>query len=149
MKLDANIVELDLREEYRILVTELNERGRRKWAGFQARRLGHGGKTIVHRATGLDYKTINKGINDIEKGDHLSSRRIRCSGGGRKSLTQKYPHLEKDLENLLEPTTRGDPQTPLKWTCKSTSNLGQALSEKGYQVSPRSIGNLLAKLGYS
>ena len=150
MKLDANIIELNLREEYRLLVTELNERGRRKWAGFQAQRLGHGGKTIVRRATGLDYKTINQGINDIKKDDHyLSSGRIRHSGGGRKSLSKKYPHLEKDLENLVEPTTRGDPQSPLKWTCKSTSNLCQALRAKGYQVSARSIGNLLRKLGYS
>ena len=149
MKLKANITELNLREEYSILIEELNERGRRKWAGFQAQRLGHGGKTIIHRATGLDYKTINKGINDIEKGHNLQSERIRQPGGGRKSLSKKYPNLEKDLENLVEPTTRGDPQSPLRWTCKSTSNLCQALCEKGYQISQRSVGNLLQKLGYS
>ena len=112
MKLQANIIELNLTEEYSLLIEELNERGRRKWAGFQAQRLGHGGKAIVHRATGLDYKTINKGINDIEKDDNLQSGRIRQPGGGRKSLSKKYPHLEKDLENLVEPTTRGDPQSP-------------------------------------
>lgn len=151
MKLQAHIIELNLREEYSLLVQELNEKGRRKWAGFQARRLGHGGKTIVHRATGLDYKTINRGINELDKDedDHLPQGRIRQLGGGRKSLTQKYPHLEKDLENLVEPTTRGDPQSPLKWTCKSTYNLCQALLEKGYQITPRSISNLLQKLGYS
>ena len=147
MRLNTNIIELNLKEEYSILVEELNERGRRKWAGFQAQRLGHGGKTIVHRATGLDYKTINRGINDIEKGDNLDKGRIRRPGGGRQSLSQKHPNLKKDLENLVEPTTRGDPQSPLRWTCKSTNNLSEALGEKGSNKTRQNQTDFLRFMG--
>lgn len=136
-------------EEYDVLQGELSEKGRRKWAGFQAQRLGHGGKTLVHRATGLDYKTIKRGITEIKKGDSLESGRVRQSGGGRKCLMSLYPNLSQDLERLLEDSTRGDPENALKWTSKSTHKLCQALREKGYQISQRSVCTLLEGLGYS
>ena len=78
------ILETNIKKEYEVLSFELSEKGRRKWAGFQAIKLGHGDKGIVHRATGLDYKTINRGITEIENGDGLELGRIRTSGGGRK-----------------------------------------------------------------
>ncbi len=105
----------------------MSEKGRRKWAGFQAQRLGHGGKTLVHQATALDYKTIKRGIKEIEEGDLLELGRIRQPGGGQKCLTRLYPNLSQDLEMLLEDSTRGDPENPLKWTSKSTLKLCQAL----------------------
>jgi transposase len=142
-------IEKSLKEEYDVLHGELSEKGRRKWAGFQAQRLGHGGKTAVHRATGLDYKTIKRGIREIEGGEELEFGRVRQSGGGRKSLTTLYPNLERDLERLLEDSTRGDPENPLKWTSKSTLKLCQALRGKGYQISQRSVCTLLEVLGYS
>lgn len=113
-------IEKNLFEEYDVLRGELSEKGRRKWAGFQAQRLGYGGQTLVHRATGLDYKTIKRGIREIEEGESLESGRVRQSGGGRKCLMTLYPNLSQDLERLLEDSTRGDPENPLKWTSKST-----------------------------
>ncbi len=143
------ILETNIKKEYEVLSFELSEKGRRKWAGFQAIKLGHGGKGIVHRATGLDYKTINRGITEIENGDGLELGRIRTSGGGRKLLTVNYPNLEKDLEAMLEPSTCGDPSNPLKWTCKSALNIAKALWTQGYQISERSVHTLLEKMGYS
>lgn len=142
-------IEKNLFEEYDVLRGELSEKGRRKWAGFQAQRLGYGGQTLVHRAIGLDYKTIKRGIREIEEGESLESGRVRQSGGGRKCLMTLYPNLSQDLERLLEDSTRGDPENPLKWTSKSTLKLCQALKEKGYQISQRSVCTLLEALGYS
>ena len=142
-------IENRLREEYRILSVDLHERGRRKWAALQAQRIGRGGKSAVHRATGISYPTISRGLRDISSFGEDNSQRIRKAGGGRKSLMNLYPELEKDLENLVSSTTCGDPEKPLKWTSKSTRNLRSALQEKGYNVSQRSVCDLLAMLGYS
>ena len=116
MQKSLSQIEKNLREEYHVLQGELSEKGRRKWAGFQAQRLGHGGKTLVHRATALDYKTIKRGLKEIEEGESLESGRVRQPGGGRKCLTSLYPNLSQDLEMLLEDSIRGDPENPLKWT---------------------------------
>ena len=149
MQKSLSQIEKNLREEYHVLQGELSEKGRRKWAGFQAQRLGHGGKTLVHRATALDYKTIKRGLKEIEEGESLESGRVRQPGGGRKCLTSLYPNLSQDLEMLLEDSIRGDPENPLKWTSKSTLKLCQALKEKGYEISQRSVCTLLWGLGYS
>ena len=129
------VVEARLREEYRILSVDLHERGRRKWAALQARRLGHGGKGVVHRATGLAYPTIRRGLQEITSDQVVDADRVRQAGGGRKPLTERYPGLLATLEGLVESSTRGDPETVLKWTSKSTGHLHQALREQGYQIS--------------
>ncbi len=144
-----SVVESRLREEYRILSSELNERGRRKWAALQAKYLGHGGKGVVHRATGLSYPTIRSGLRDIESEESVDTNRVRKAGGGRKHLTERYPDLLSSLEALVESSTRGDPETVLKWTSKSTSHLHEALAKNGYRLSQKSVYNLLVELGYS
>ncbi len=142
-------IENCLQREYQILSVDLHERGRRKWAALQAQRLGYGGKTIVHRATGLSYPTIRRGLLDISSSCENELQHMRKVGGGRKSLLEKYPDLEKDLESLVEDTTFGDPEKPLRWTSKSTRHLCEALKEKGYDISQRSVCNLLTTIGYS
>jgi hypothetical protein len=138
-----------LREEYRILGVELHERARRKWAALQAQRFGHGGQGIVHRATGLSYPTIRRGLQEIARGEAVDTGRIRKAGGGRKRVTQRYPEILDALEGVVESSTRGDPEQVLKWTSKSIAHLHGALQAQGYVISPKSVYNLLLELGYT
>ncbi len=128
----------------------LDERGRRVWAAVEAEALGYGGQSIVAKATGLSRVTLHR--EGVEKGeDTLSSHpdRIRKAGGGRKKLTQQGPELLSALEALVEPTTRGDPESPLRWTCRSTRQLAAALAAQGYRISHQTVASLLDDLGYS
>lgn len=142
-------MEEQLRAEYFVLSPDLNERARRRWAGFQARKLGHGGLAIVHRATGISYPTIRKGIQEITSGEEVNRGRLRQPGGGRKSIVDKQPGLVQALQDLVESTTRGDPESSLRWTCKSVRNIQQALIERGYNLSHQTVSVLLAEQGYS
>ncbi len=142
-------MEEQLRAEYFVLSPDFNERARRRWAGFQARKLGHGGKAIVHRATGISYPTIRKGIQEITSGEEVNRGRLRQPGGGRKSIVDKQPGLVKALQDLVESTTRGDPESSLRWTCKSVRNIQQALIDQGYNLSHQTVSVLLAEQGYS
>ena len=136
-----------LRAEYSILSLELNERGRRKWAAIQAKHLGHGGKGLVSRVTGLSYPTIRRGLAEIKANETTNG--IRSSGGGRKPLTVTYPDLQEVIESLLDGSTIGDPENPLKWTSKSTRHICTTLKNKGYKVSQRSVCHILDVMGYS
>ena len=136
-----------LRAEYSILSLELNERGRRKWAAIQAKHLGHGGKGLVSRVTGLSYPTIHRGLAEIKANETTNG--IRSSGGGRKPLTVTYPDLQEVIESLLDGSTIGDPENPLKWTSKSTRHICTTLKNKGYKVSQRSVCHILDVMGYS
>lgn len=131
----------------------LDERRTRLWCAAKARvhnRLyGKGGVMIVHKATNISRPTIYAGLQEVEGEDKLDKNRNRKKGGGRKKITEKYPNILTDLENLVEPLSRGDPESPLRWTCKSTYNLGAELVEQGYQISQRKVGDLLSELGYS
>ena len=142
-------IEATLKKEYQVLSEELSENGRRKWAALQAQKLGFGGKSALHRVTGLDYKTINRGIKEIATGDGLEKGRIRHRGSGRKRLTDQQPGLLSCLEMLVESSTCGDPQTALKWTSKSIAHLHEEILKHGYQISAKSVYNLLVELGYS
>ena len=142
-------MEEQLRAEYFVLSPDFNERARRRWAGVQAKKLGHGGQTIVHRATGISYPTIRKGIQEIISGEEINRGRLRKPGGGRKSIVDKQPTLVQALQDLVESTTRGDPESSLRWTCKSVRNLQQALIAQGYNLSHQTVSVLLAELGYS
>jgi transposase len=138
-----------IRGKYEGLSCCLNERSRRIWAATEARSLGWGGITLVHQATGIAAKTIRRGLTELTVHELLEDSRIRKTGGGRKKLTEKAKNLKEDLEALLEPVTRGDPETPLRWTCKSTHNLAKELKKKGYCISQPTVCTLLTELGYS
>jgi hypothetical protein len=145
--LDARIID-GLERKFNALAGDLDERGRRRWAASEAIALGYGGITAVSKATGLSRHTIHKGIRELECDDPLPSNRQRRRGGGRKPLEVHQPDLIDAIDRLVEPTERGDPQSPLRWTCKSLSNLQDALLEKGIRVGQTKISSVLRSLGY-
>lgn len=142
-----------IKEKYQALKLVLNERQRRLWAAVEARALGHGGQTVVEKATGLSRRTLYGGLQELkhladDEGD-TSSQRSRHRGGGRKRMAVKDPRLLSDLDALVEPTSRGDPETPLRWTCKSTRHLADELHRQGHQIGRQKVSELLKALGYS
>lgn len=148
---DARIAER-IRRTYKALRPEMDERMRRQWAAAEARRLGWGGVTAVSRATGLSRVTITAGLAELDlppEQRELEATRIRREGGGRRSLKQSDPQLLGTLESLIEPTTRGDPESPLRWTCKSTRRLAEELTRLGHPISRGTVGSLLHQAGYS
>ncbi len=134
--------------KFQVLVEELNERQRRLWAASEAMCLGHGGVSLVAGATGLTRPTINRGIKELENDQRLSGNRCRREGGGRKKSTEKQPELLPSLDALVEPTAKGDPMSPLRWTTKSTRKLCDALRKDGFEVSPKQVCRLLHELEY-
>lgn len=141
-----------IKRKYNILYSELDERSRRLWAATEASELGHGGIVAVARATGLSERTIRRGYHDLHHRTPLpglSSGRMRRPGGGRRALEAHDPEVLTALEALVDPTTRGDPMSPLRWTCKSTRKLAQALTSQGYAISHTTVAHLLTALGYS
>lgn len=127
----------------------LNERSRRIWSAVEAKNYGWGGISAVYAITGIDHKTIRAGIKELNDDNKLTGKRIRKPGGGRKKLQDINPNIMKDLESLVEPVTRGDPESPLRWTSKSSYKLANELSEQGNKVSQRTVCNLLKDLDYS
>jgi hypothetical protein len=142
-------------EKFRVLSGRLDEATVRLWAAVEARALGHGGVSTVASAVGLSRTTIYAGLRELAMtpsgGEPVAAGRgrVRAKGGGRKKLTAKDPTLLRDLDLLVEPTTRGDPQSPLRWTCKSTPRLAKELVAQGHLVSQRTVCDLLAELDYS
>ena len=126
----------------------LNERQRRLYLAVEARGLGHGGVARVARATGVSRPTIRQGLRELTD-PIAASERVRHPGGGRKKLTERDPTLLRDLEALVEPDSRGDPMSPLRWTCKSTRQLAEALVGAGHRVSHTVVAELLNQAGYS
>jgi len=129
-----------VQEKFHRLGPMMNEKLRRHWAACEALALGYGGITVVSTATGLSHKTIRRGIAEIKEGmprlvEEMGGERVRQPGGGRRRLIEKDTTLQSDLQKLLESTTRGDPMSPLLWTCKSTRNLAKALKQQGHAVS--------------
>ena len=145
---DAQVVEW-IRQKYVAVLTELDERGRRRWAAAEARSLGWGGISTVAEATGISDRTIRNGIKEIESPDLPWPDRQRKAGAGRPSREQEQPDLIKALDMLIEPTTRGDPMSPLRWTCKSTRALARELRGQGFEVGSTKVGELLKTLRYS
>jgi hypothetical protein len=143
-----------VRGKYQTLSRIMDERMRRRWAASEAIALGWGGITAVAEATGLSPTTIRTGIAEcrtpeVPPAHPTHEHRVRSPGGGRKHLTQGDRTLLKDLEALVNPSTRGDPQSPLLWTCKSTRNLEEALTGQGHQVSHQTVARLLQAMGYN
>ena len=145
-------IESAVKERYQNLEWALDERLRRLFAASEAKAIGHGGITLVWKATGVARGSIQQGLKElVERPDGMesSSRRIRRVGAGRKTTVTDDAALLAALESLVEPVTRGDPESPLRWTCKSLRQLATELGEQGHSVSHTSIGGLLKQLGYS
>lgn len=138
-----------IKSKYRSLAGSLNEKSRRIWAATEAISLGRGGIEKVHNATGIARGTIRSGVKDIKSGEHGEADRIRKEGGGRKRISVNQPELMAALEALIEPTTRGDPESPLRWTCLSVRQLEGALKAKGFNIGRQKVADLLQDLGYS
>jgi hypothetical protein len=142
-----------IESKYRALASVLDERARRHWAATEARAYGWGGVSAVSDATGMSPNTIRKGLTEVaaaqDDPDIEVTSRLRKAGGGRKRLTDTDPQLSEELDRLVDPMTRGDPQSPLRWTCKSTNHLAQELSSQGHPISARAVAHLLNDAGYS
>src|ERR1039457_2142784 len=141
-----------IRRKYRSLRVEMDERRRRQWAAAEARDWGWGGVTAVAAATGLSRTTLTAGMRELDlpsKERTAAALRVRQPGGGRKALTQSDRQLLTALEALLEPATRGDPESLLRWACKSMRRLAGGLTGQSHPVSPNTVAALLAEAGYS
>jgi transposase len=148
-------IESAVRERFQNLEWALDERLRRLFAASEAKVLGHGGITLVQKATGVARNSIKLGLKELLRSqdegvtEEDASRRLRRKGGGRKTSVKDDKKLIAALESLVEPVTRGDPESVLRWTCKSLRQLETELRSQGYVVSHTSIGDLLRKMGYS
>ncbi len=145
---DATLIKA-IEGKYIELLDDLDERGRRRWASVEARALGRGGIAAVAKATGLSDRTIRNGLKELDDPNPLAGHRQRRSGAGRKPYAVTQPKLQKALDRLIEPTMRGSPTNPLRWTIKSTSRLAKTLRTQGFQVSATSVRRMLAAMGYS
>src|SRR6266516_724681 len=141
--------EEEIKQRYERVAGELTERTRRLLAASEALAIGWGEVSAVSGATGLSRQVIRQGIKELEEGAKAGEGRIRRRGGGRKSHVSKDPKLSEDLERLVEPVTRGDPESPLRWTSKSVRKLAKELQRLGHQVSHELVSELLHGLGYS
>ena len=139
-----------IQRRYQALASVVDERVRRLALGAEAQAIGRGGQAAVARATGASRGTIRQGMRELGQANGGSEKgRIRRSGGGRKRTVELDPSLREDLERLVEPTSRGDPESPLRWTTKSVRNLADELRQQGHKASHRMVAELLHELGYS
>lgn len=141
--------ERGIRKKFQHLLPSLNERTRRLVFAAEAKSLGRGGISRVARAMSISRKTLTKGIAELRRPVALDPSRVRRPGGGRKALATLDRTLARDLERLIEPTTRGDPESSLRWTSKSTRKLAEELGRQGHRVSHPVVAALLRELGYS
>ena len=150
--MEKAVVEAIIREKFVALAPVMDERTRRLWAATEAKALGHSGQTLVARATGMSRSTLHLGLRELERDAApalVPGQRVRRRGAGRKALTERDPTLVAALETLVEPTSRGDPQSPLRWTCMSVRQLATELRRQGHTVERQTVAHLLAALGYS
>jgi hypothetical protein len=140
--LEATIV-----SKYAVVAPVLNERARRLWAASESRAIGYGGDALVSAATGLARETIRNGRREIERGAEFRGG-VRRAGAGRPRIQKTQPGVKEALEQLVDPLTRGDPMSPLRWTCKSRAKLAATLTNEGWTVSSTTVGRLLHELGY-
>ena len=142
-----------IRDKYGALAGVMDERLRRQWAAAEASALGWGGISAISRATGMSRNTILSGVRELEqrrqRPDEPVSNYLRRAGAGRKPITQTDPELMHALESLVDPVTRGHPESPLRWTCKSTAKLAEELTRQHHPVTDRTVATLLKQAGYS
>ena len=142
--------EVGIRQRYQVLAGVVDERVRRLMVAAESLAIGRGGQVAVAHATGVSRTTIQQGIREVQQPELQAGKgRIRRSGGGRKAMVVIDPTLRDDLDRLVEPTSRGDPESPLRWTCKSVRRLAEELKAQGHQTSHRMVAELLHDLGYS
>jgi transposase len=139
----------EIKTRYGVLRPLLDERARRLVVAAESQTAGRGGISAVSRATGVSRQVIRQGVAELKEPMAMSPSRIRRQGGGRKKAADVDPSLKRDLEKLLESTTRGDPESPLRWTCKSVRNLTAELRRMNHVVSHQVVADLLHELGYS
>jgi len=142
------VAEAKIAERWRLFGPECDERRRRLWAASEARTHGPGGVALLAGVTGLAEETIRRGLAELEGGERLQRGQVRRSGGGRQPVIEADPSVVKDLDRLLDPATRGDPESPLRWTSKSLARLREALVEMGHEISERTLGKLLKSQGF-
>jgi transposase len=145
---DVQVVEW-IREKYVAIAADLDERARRRWGAVEARSLGWGGIEAVAAATGMSDRTIRTGMKELDDRESLPPWQQRHPGGGRKRREFEQPQLVESLERLVDSGTRGDPMSPLRWSCRSTRTLAEELSRQGFSVSANTVGRLLRECGYS
>ena len=139
-----------IKARYDILERYLNERQRRLYAAVEAKVLGHGGIKRVWKATGVARCSILAGLKELkQEAQEGEVVRVRRAGAGRKKLVEQYPGVREALDRLVRPVTRGDPESLLRWTCKSLTQLARALNAQGHTISHTSVGSLLKEMGYS
>jgi hypothetical protein len=138
-----------IRERFLALSAHLDERSRRIFAATEARTAGYGGVAAVSRATGIAASTIGRGLAELSEADPLAPDRVRRAGGGGKRLVDKDPTLLADLLAMVEPDARGDPMSPLRWTCKSLSQLASGLVAMGHKIGRSAVGDLLHQQKFS
>lgn len=138
-----------LRQKYQAIAPHLDERRRRLWAAIEARQWGHGGIATMASVTGLSVRTIARGLREVATDSTLPETWVRRAGGGRKRAEERDPALPAALDALVEPVTRGDPMSPLRWTSKSCAKLAKELTRQGHPVSDRTVARLLDELEYS
>jgi hypothetical protein len=150
--MDTAVIER-IRDKFNGLRPVMDERMRRQWAAAEATSLGWGGTSAVSLATGLSRNTIAVGIEELRQRqlhpDTPCGPRLRQAGAGRKSVTETFPGIESALDRLVDPATRGHPESPLRWTCKSTRKLAEELGRQGFAVSDRTVARLLCEADYS
>lgn len=144
----ADGIEAGLAEKFAKLLPHLDERRRRLALGADARALGHGGIRLVARAAGVSDDTVTRGAAELDSGEPPLER-VRRAGGGRKQLREKDPQLVAALLTLVEPEQRGDPESPLLWTTKSTRKLAAELTARGHRVGSDTVAALLKAEGFS
>ena len=143
-------VERQLAEKYESIAPLLDERQRRRWLGIEARAVGRGGVSAVARATGASRTTVTAAVAELAGGGEDSAAgRVRRAGAGRPPVSERDPGVAAALERLVDPATRGDPESPLRWTSKSTRTLADELHAQGHSVAPRTVAKLLHESGYS
>jgi len=140
---------LAIKKKYAVMALRLDERSRRLWAATEADALGYGGVSLVAKATGISRRAIHIGQREIEDGAILPPQRIRKPGGGRKAAVAHQPDLPEKLEALVDPLTRGDPESPLRWTVKSTRQLAREMEKQGRAVSHTHVASMLREMNYS
>ena len=141
--------EIELRSKYKSILPLLNDRQRRLYLSIEAKHFGYGGITKVSTLSGVSRVVITKGIKELQEIPKGTIVKSRESGGGRKKTVDKYPAIKAELKSIIEPHTRGEPESPLLWTSKSLRKISSELKSKGYSVSHRLVGDILKSEGFS
>jgi hypothetical protein len=142
------VAEAKIAERWRLFGPECDERRKRLWAASEASAHGPGGVALLARVTGMSEETVRRGLAELESGERLEQGQVRRAGGGRRRVIETDPTVVEDLDRLIDPVTRGDPQSPLRWTSKSLDKLCAALVGMGHEISARTLGKLLKGQGF-